>query len=197
MHDQPVERRHPIGDGQIAGIDEPQIALRQQPQQPALLVDDDEGADAGPGHERASLGQGRPRADAVGITDDPVLRPFDLLDLTHLRLDLAGPVSAVDDADPAFLRLHDRHRRARHGIHVRGHHRTLERDAAGELTGEIDRIGVASRQDAVLRGQDEVVERAAAHQLEHRFPDPGIDGGKRRHGAMLRAFVLCATCSRA
>ena len=63
-----------------------------------------------------------------GIGDHAVLRPLDDLDLADLRLDVARPESAVDDADPAFLGLHDGHRRARDRVHVGGDDRALEGD---------------------------------------------------------------------
>ena len=40
-----------------------------------------------------------------GSRDDAVLRALDDLHFAHLRLDLAGPEAAVDDADAALLRL--------------------------------------------------------------------------------------------
>ena len=53
MHDEPVDRRHAVGDGRARlRLHEPQIALRQQPEQPAAVVDDDERADARARHQR-------------------------------------------------------------------------------------------------------------------------------------------------
>ena len=185
MHDQPIDRRHPVGHRRLPRVDEPEIALGQQSEQPAAIVDDHQGADPRSRHQRPRLGQRGTWRDAVGIADDPVLRALDLLHFAHLRIDLARPVAAVDDADAAFFSLHHRHRRPRHRIHVGGDHRPPQHDAAGQLTGQIDDVGIAARQHAVLRRQDEVVERAAAHQLEHHRAVPGIDRRKGSHAAMV------------
>ena len=130
VRDEPIDRRHAVGDAEVAAADEPHVALGQQSLQPALRVDHDQRADARPRHHRPRLVDRRARRDAVRIVDDAVLRAFDDLDLAHLRLDLAGTETAVDDADAPFFRLHDRHRRARHRVHVGRHQRPLQRDPA-------------------------------------------------------------------
>ena len=97
-----------------------------------VLVDDDERADAGAAHGLARLGERAPRADRVGIGDDAVLPPLDALDLAHLRLDVAGPEAAIDDADAAFFGDRDRHLGARDRVHVGRHDRPLQRQVLGE-----------------------------------------------------------------
>ena len=189
MDDEPIDRRHAIGDRGAGAVDEAEIALGEQAEQPPVGVDDDQRADARSRHQRPRLRHRRVRADAVGIGDDAVLRPLHLLDLADLRLDLPGPVAAVDDADASLFGLHDRHRRARDGVHVGRHDRPAQRDAPGQLAGQVDDVGIAPRQHAVLRRQDEVVEGAATHELTHQLADPRVDRRESSHGPYYRGFA--------
>ena len=107
-------------------IHEPQVARRQQPLHPPLVVDDDERADARVAHPGGRFGEAGVRPDRVGIADDAVLLALDDLDFADLRLDLAAAEAAVDDAEPAFFRDGDRHLGARDGVHVGGDDRPLE-----------------------------------------------------------------------
>ena len=102
----------------------------------------------------------------MGVRDDAVLGPLDRRDLGHLRGDIAGPEPAVDDADAAFLREHDRHRGPRHGVHVGRDQGALQRHVLREGRRQIDRRGIAARNDAAVRRQQEIIERAAAHELK-------------------------------
>ena len=111
-------------------VDEAHVALGQEPFQLQPGIDDDERADPGSRHEASGLADRGRCVDAVGVADDAMLRPLDDLDLTDLRLDLAGPEAAVDDADPALFGLHDGHRRAGHRVHVGRDDRALQRDPA-------------------------------------------------------------------
>ena len=97
---------------------------------------------------------------------------------SDLRPDVARPEPAIDDADASLLGLHDRHRGARHGIHVGRHDRPAQHDVLREEAGQIDGGRIAALQHAVLRREQEVVERGAAHQLEHGRDRPRIDGGE-------------------
>ena len=56
VQDQPIGGRHPVRHGACA-LDEPDVALGQQPAQAAVAVDDDERADARPAHRVGRLGQ--------------------------------------------------------------------------------------------------------------------------------------------
>ncbi len=89
---------------------------------------------------------------------------------------------------PAFLGLDDRHRRAGDRVHVGRHDRPLERDPARHAARQIDRRRIAAHEHAPLRRQDEVVERAAAHELERLKTDGSIDPGKGGHEPILQAY---------
>ena len=189
MDDEPIERRHAIGDRGAGAVDEAEIALGEQAEQPPAGVDDDQRPDTRPRHQRPRLRHRHVRADAVGIGDDAVLRPLHLLDLADLRLDLPGPVAAVDDADASLFRLNHRHRRARDGVHVGRDDRPAQRDAPGQLARQVDDVGIAPRQHAVLRRQNEVVEGAATHELTYQLADPRVDGRESSHGPYYRGFA--------
>ena len=105
---------------------EPHVALGQQTRQPPIRVDDGQRPDAGPLHQTDGVGERPPFVDRVGIRDDAVLRALDGGDLGDLRLDVAGPESAIDHADAALFREHDRHRRSGDRVHVGRHDRALE-----------------------------------------------------------------------
>ena len=117
--------------------------------------------------------------DRIRIADDDVLHPLDLGDFAHLRLDVAVAEAAIDDADAAFFGLHDRHRRARDGVHVGRHQRPLERDVASR-SGTTDRSppdrGARSRCTAAAAGSRRTWRRGPAPPA-HR---------SRMHAATLR-----------
>ena len=103
--------------------------------------------------------------DRIRVTDDDVLRPLDLLDFANLRFDIAGAEAAIDDPESAFFRQHDRHWRARDGIHVGRHQRAPEQDVFGKAARQIDLGGVATFEHAVLRPEEEIIERASPYDL--------------------------------
>ena len=72
------------------------------------------------------------------------------------------------DTIDQWLRENDGHRRTRHRVHVGGDERPLEGDVRREAARQIDDRGIAAFEHAVLRPQQEVVERAAANRLEQR-----------------------------
>ncbi len=163
MGNQPVARRHSRRDRAVL-VRKPHVARRQQSRHPALLIDDNERADAGAEHGRRGIrevGRGR---DGVGIADDAVLFALDDLDLAYLRVDLAAAEATVDDADPALLG--HGHLRPRHGIHVRGDDRPLQRETPREVGREVEGGGVATLNDTVPGCEEEIVERAAADERE-------------------------------
>ena len=59
--------------------------------------------------------------------------------------------------------------------------------------GQVDGRRVAAGQDAALRREDEVVERAAAHQVEHGAADPSI--GKQIARSAGTRQVIGTTCA--
>ena len=198
VDDELRDRRHPVRHARAAAGHEAHVALRQQAGKPAVLVDDDERADAGTRHQRGGLVERGVRSDARRIGDHAVLRPLDDLDLAHLRLDFAGPEPAVDDADAPFFGLHDGHRRARDRVHVGRHDRPLQRDAARQPRRQIDDGRIAALEHAALR-REEVVERAAAHELEHPAADGRVYDGECGHAVnttYLAGGLLPASCGR-
>jgi len=95
-----------------------------------------------------------------------VLLALDDLDFAHLRIDVAAAKTSVDDAKTAFLGDGDRHGRTRHRVHVGRDNRPPECDASREARGQLDARRIATFDDAVLRGEEEVVECAAANKGE-------------------------------
>ena len=117
-----------------------------------------------------------------GIGDDPVLRALDDLDFAHLRLDLAGPEAPVDDPEAALFRLHDRHRRPRHRIHVGRDDGPLERQVLGKARGQVDLRGVAPLEDAVLGGEAESRRTCSRGQA------------RRERGRTCESLILNSEC---
>ncbi len=158
-------RRHPIGHERL-GADEPDVALGQQARETPRLVDHRQRADAGARHDPGGLAHPAACRNRVRIRDGAVLAPLDGGDLEDLRLDLAGTKATVDDPDPALLREHDRHRGARDRVHVRGDDRTLDRQMLGKARRQVDEVGGPAGEHAALRRQQEIVEGAAANEVE-------------------------------
>ena len=173
---EPLARSHALGD-LPASRHEAHIALGQHAPEHARVIHHGQGVNARALHHGPGLVQGGPGPDRVGIGNDAVLRALDGLDLAHLRLDVAAPEAAVDDADPALLGLHDRHGRAGHGVHVGGDDRAPEADPARQARGEVDARRVAPLEHAALGREQEIVEGAPPDKLAQAL-GPG-------HGASL------------
>ena len=159
----PIARRHSRRH-RPGLVHEPEVARRQQALHAALGVDDDQRADAGVAHPGRRVGEAGVWRDRVRVADDAVLLALDDLDFPDLRLDLAAAEPAVDDADPAFFRHGNRHLGAGDGIHVGRDDRPLQGEMPREARRQVDGRGVAALDDAVLRGEEEVVEGAAADE---------------------------------
>jgi hypothetical protein len=125
---------HPAGVG-----GESHIALGEQADEAPRRVDDRERPDPGPFHHAAGFEEAAIRSDSVRVVNDAVLRALHCGHLGHLRRDVAGAESAIDDADAALLRKNDGHGGPRDRIHVGRHQRTLQRDLVGEPGRQIDR----------------------------------------------------------
>ncbi len=167
----------------IETVHEPHVPFGEQAQQPAVVVDDHERADPRSRHQRRGLGKRGVRPDAVRIPMTPCCVRLTILDLAHLRIDLAGTEAAIDDADAALFGLDDGHRRARHRVHVGRDDRPLQRDASRQLARQIDGGRIAADEHAALRRKDEVVERAAADHVEDARPVAGSRSGKGHCGS--------------
>src|SRR5436853_261332 len=98
----------------------------------------------------------------VWIGDDAVLPPLDGCHFRHLRIDVTRTKPPIDDADAAFLRHDDGHRRARNGVHIRRDERTFQCDVIGKPRGQIDNAWLAARENALVRSEEEIIERAAS-----------------------------------
>jgi hypothetical protein len=175
VHGQPLPGRHPLRDRRFVAH-EPDVALGEEPDQPPAIIDHRQRAHACLLHQPDGVGNPAARGDAAGIADDSVLPPLDGRNLGDLWLDVAGAKSAVDDADAAFLGEDDGHGRAGDGVHVGRHQRTLQRQMLRESRREVHHRGVAPRQHAAVRRKQEIVERAAPHQIDqvHRVSPPKV-----------------------
>ena len=131
-----------------------------------MLVDDDERPDACGAHVCRSLGEAGGGRDGIRVADDAVLLALDDLDLAHLRADVAAAEPAVDDPDPALFGHGDGHLGARDRIHVGRDDRSLECEVSRKAGREVDGGGITSLDNAVLRGEEEVVEGAASDEIE-------------------------------
>ena len=108
VHDELFSRRHALSDRRVL-TDESHVALGQQADETAILIDHGKRPDAGALHHAHGLGKRLAEENGVGIGDDPVLCALDRRDLGHLRLDVAGAEAPVDHPDAALLGQHDRH----------------------------------------------------------------------------------------
>ena len=164
-HDELACRRHARRHRAFTRVHEPHVAFGQQALEPPRRVDHHQRARPCAPHHGHGFFQARLGRHGVRVADDDVLHPLDLLDLAHLRLDVAVAEPAVDDAEAAFFGLDDGHRRARDRIHVGRHERPLEGDAGREPARQVHHRRVAPLDHAVLRAQQEVVEGRAADQF--------------------------------
>src|SRR5206468_2396613 len=76
-----------------------QVAVGQDPDEPAALVRDRHPGDVVARHQLERVGYARVRRQRHGLDDHPRLRALHLVDLRHLRVDREV---AMEDADPAL-----------------------------------------------------------------------------------------------
>ncbi len=159
--------RHHVRDGQGLVAHEPEVAVRQDPDEPAVLAGDRHARDPVAGHQLERVPNERVRRQRDGLDDHPRLRALDLVDLGHLLCDREV---AVHDADAALPRECDRHRRFGHGVHRSGDDRDLQRDPAREARRGRD---VVREHGRLGRHEQDVVEGQALFgelRLERRQP---------------------------
>ena len=153
-HGDQVVAGHQLADRTALPGLETQVAVGQDADQLAAFVGDRHAGDLEPRHDPQGFGDLLLGANGHRIDDHAGLGALDLVDLLGLLLD--GEV-LVDEADAAFLGQRDRQCRLGHGIHGRRHQRRVERDAATQLGGEVDVVGVnlgeAGLQEHVVKGQ--------------------------------------------
>jgi hypothetical protein len=173
----------------------PDVAIREQPDEPVRPVHHGQRSDADLLHQPLRVGNPPVGGDTARIHDDAVLPALHRRHLGHLGVDVAGAEAAIDDAYPALLRKHDGHRRARHGVHVGRHQRPLQRQAAAEPRRQIDLFRIAAWQDAALRREEEVVERAPTDEVEQLHGVSLTHGcGAARSGPPLTAAYIFIYC---
>ena len=148
-----VARRHQRRDRLRSVRREAEIAVRQDPDERALLVGDRHAGDVVRRHQVDRVGDERIAWQGDRLDDHPGLGALHLVDFRHLRVDRQV---AMHDSHPAFARQRDREPRLGDGVHRGGDDRDLDRDAAGQLGCGRDFV----RQDARLgRDEQDVVER--------------------------------------
>ena len=120
-----VPRRHQRGDG-LRGVGlEAEIAIREDPDEDVLVVDDRHAGDPVALHQLERVGDEVARPERHGLDDHPRLGALHLVDLG----DLVGDREvAVDDPEPALARQRDREARLGHGVHRGGDDRDVQRD---------------------------------------------------------------------
>ena len=150
-----VAARHQLGDRLPRVGAEAQVAVREDADEHARVVDDRDPRDLVAGHQLERVRDERVRPQRHRLDDHPRLRALDLVDLGDLILDREV---AVDDPDPACARQRNREPRLGDRVHRRGDDRDLERDRAGEAGGRAD---VVRQHGRLGREQEDVVEGEA------------------------------------
>ena len=148
-----IPARHQRGDG-LRGVRlEAEVAVREDADEDAVVVDDRNAGDPIALHELERVGDEIGRPKRHGLDDHPRLRA---LHLVHLG-DLIGDREiAVDDSEPTFARQRDREARLGDGVHRRRDQRDVQRDGRCETRDGRDVV----REDVRLgRKQQHVVER--------------------------------------
>ena len=123
----------PLGDGH-----EPQVAVGDDAEQGAVLVDDGEAGDAVLAADLVELLEGGLGADRDGVGDHAGLGALDQVDLVGLVLDREV---AVQHAEAALPGHRDRHARLGHGVHRARDERDPEVDLAGQPGRGVDVAG--------------------------------------------------------
>ncbi len=120
-----VPARHQRGDGlRRVGL-EAEVAVREDADEDARVVDDRHAGDPVALHELERVGDEVARPKRHGLDDHPRLRALHLVHLGDLILDREV---AVDDADAALPRQRDREARLGHRVHRGRDERDVQRD---------------------------------------------------------------------
>ena len=111
-----VARRHQRGDRLRDVALEAQVAVRQDPDQPAPVVGDRHAGDVVALHQLERVRDESVRRQGQRLDDQPGLRALDAVDLADLSLDRQV---AMDDPDPTLACERDRHASLGDRIHRR------------------------------------------------------------------------------
>ena len=148
-----VARGHQRGDRLRRVRLEAEVAVREDPDEDALLVGDGHARDPVALHQPERVGDEVAGAQCHGLDDHPRLGALHLVHLGDLVLD--GEV-AVDDADPTLARERDREPGLGDRVHRRREQRDVQRDSRRESR---DRGDVVREDVRLRRKQEHVVER--------------------------------------
>jgi hypothetical protein len=116
---------HHHAHGRVVGLGEAHVAVGDDPEDAALLIDHGEPGETVAFGQRLGVGQGLVGAERDGIVDDAA---FEALHAAHLAGLHFHVEIAVDHPHAAGLRHRDGHARFRHRVHCRGQKRDVQRD---------------------------------------------------------------------
>ena len=155
----PDRRRHQVSRGherrdrlRRVGL-EPEVAVREDPDEDSLVVGDRDARDPVALHQLERLGHGVPWRERDGLDDHPGLRALHLVDLGNLVCD--GEV-AVDDPETARTSQRDREPRLGDRVHRGRHERDVQRDPRRQPR---DGRDVVREHVRLRRDEQHVVER--------------------------------------
>ena len=148
-----VPARHQRGDG-LRGVGlEAEVAVREDADEDALVVDDRHAGDPVALHELEGVGDEIARPKRHGLDDHPRLGALHLVDLRDL---IGDREVAVHDPETALARQCDREARLGHGVHRGRDDRDVQRDRRCQPCNRRDVV----REDVRLgRKEEDVVER--------------------------------------
>ena len=120
-----VPARHQRGDGLRGVCLEAEVAVREDADEDAFVVDDRNAGDPVALHELEGVGDEVARTKGHGLDDHPRLRALHLVDLRDL---IGDREVAVHDPETALARQRDREARLGHGVHRGRDHGDVQRD---------------------------------------------------------------------
>ena len=152
-HDEPVARRHDVGDGLVEIALETQVAVGHDADDLLALHHRQAGYLVLAGQVE-HIAHGHVRRNGNGIFHHAALETLDLGDLC--RLFFGGHV-LVHDADAALLRQGNRQARLGDGVHRSGQQRNVQGDVAGKLGAQTDiarqDVGMRRKQQYIVEGE--------------------------------------------
>ena len=158
-------RGHDLAHSARHVVFEPHIAVGDDADKPAGVVDDGHAADAVATAQRIDLGQGRIGAAGDGVAHHAGLGTLDHVDLRRLIVDRQV---AVQDADTALACHGDGQTPLGDGVHGARQKGHAHRQIAGHTTGGVD---LAGHDIGLGRQQQHIVER-----------EPEVSEGLRKRG---------------